>query len=83
MFTNKGRLKVSLLVIGGLVVCLGMYAGFQPERAEADSGWLSYEEPGHKYKWKNMSRIRSVALARIVVVRPQSIEPASERSAGM
>ena len=35
MFANKGRLKVALLVIGFLVASLGMYAGFQIEKAEA------------------------------------------------
>ncbi len=55
MFAAKGQLKVSLLIVGVLVVGLGIYAGFQPERAEADQGWLEYSESGHKYKWKDMS----------------------------
>ena len=38
MFANKGRLKVALLVIGFLVASLGMYAGFQIEKAEAQGG---------------------------------------------
>ena len=36
MFVTKGRLKVSLLVVGVLVAGLGMYAAFQPKPAEAD-----------------------------------------------
>ncbi len=35
MFATKGQLKVSLLVVGILVVGLGMYAALQHEEAEA------------------------------------------------
>ena len=35
MFATKGRLKVSLLVVGVLIVGLGMYAGFQVQDADA------------------------------------------------
>ena len=35
MFATKGRLKVTLLVVGFLVVSLGMYAGFQVQDVEA------------------------------------------------
>ena len=35
MFETKGRLKVSLLVVGVLVVSLGMYADFQVQDVEA------------------------------------------------
>ena len=35
MNAMKGRLKVSLLVVGVLVVGFGMYVGFQPEEVEA------------------------------------------------
>ena len=35
MFATKGRLKVSLLVVGVLIVGLGMYGAFQPKQAQA------------------------------------------------
>ena len=37
MFANKGRLKVALLVVVGLVVGLWWYAGFQVQEADAHS----------------------------------------------
>ena len=40
MFATKGRLKVSLLVVGVLVVGLGMYGAFQLQEVEANnSSW--------------------------------------------
>jgi hypothetical protein len=38
MFAINGRLKVTLLVVGILVVGLGMYVGFQIDDAEASYG---------------------------------------------
>ena len=38
MFATKGRVKVSLLVVGFLVVGLGMYAGVQVQEVEAQAG---------------------------------------------
>ena len=55
MSAIKGRLKVAVVVVGVLVVGLGIYASFQPEKAEADQSWLEESAPGHKYKWKDMS----------------------------
>ena len=55
MFAIKGRLKVTLFVVGVLVVSLGMYSAFQLEEAEAHSSWVQYNIYDHEYKWKDMS----------------------------
>lgn len=41
MFTTKGRLKVSLLVVGVLVVGLGRYGAFQVQEATANDSSAS------------------------------------------
>lgn len=57
MFATKGRLKVTLLVVGILVVGLGMYAAFQVQEADAHKPdpILYYDLKDHEYKWKDMS----------------------------
>lgn len=41
MFATKGRLKLTLLVVGVLAVGLGLYGVFHPKEAEADHSSLS------------------------------------------
>ena len=50
MFAAKGRLKVTLLVVGGLVVGLGMMAAFQVDEAEA-----------HKLTWTEVFMAQSAS----------------------